>query len=111
MCYCVSLIVTGVSERLRRNVYNGFEENSGDFTVIYEWSLQWNKKMGTFLTSQEKGRIDNCKKQASKIKADVIIKSLVLEFWTPCGLCYVFMLTLKMSASCGYCIHVSVVLI
>ncbi|KAI4804081.1 hypothetical protein KUCAC02_025723 [Chaenocephalus aceratus] len=54
---------TGVSERLRRNVYNGFEEHSGDFTVIYEWSLQWNKKMGTFLTSQEKGRIDNCKKQ------------------------------------------------
>ncbi|KAK1894495.1 eIF-2-alpha kinase GCN2 [Dissostichus eleginoides] len=53
----------GVSERLRRNVYYGFEENSGDFTVIYEWLLQWNKKMGMFLTSQEKGRIDNCKKQ------------------------------------------------
>ncbi|KAF3844746.1 hypothetical protein F7725_007909 [Dissostichus mawsoni] len=29
-----------------RNVYYGFEENSGDFTVIYEWLLQWNKKMG-----------------------------------------------------------------
>ncbi|XP_063764611.1 eIF-2-alpha kinase GCN2 isoform X3 [Eleginops maclovinus] len=53
----------GVSERLRREVYYGFEANSGDFAVIYEWSLQWNKKMGNFLTSQEKGRIENCKKQ------------------------------------------------
>ncbi|XP_045917839.1 eIF-2-alpha kinase GCN2 isoform X2 [Micropterus dolomieu] len=53
----------GVSERLGRNVYYGFEANSGDFAVIYEWSLHWNRKMGKFFTSQEKGKIDNCKKQ------------------------------------------------
>uniref|UniRef100_A0A665VKM8 non-specific serine/threonine protein kinase n=2 Tax=Echeneis naucrates TaxID=173247 RepID=A0A665VKM8_ECHNA len=51
------------NERLGRNVYNGFEANSGDFAVIYEWSLRWNKKMGKFFTSQEKGKIENCKKQ------------------------------------------------
>ncbi|KAF3701327.1 eIF-2-alpha kinase GCN2 [Channa argus] len=53
----------GVSERLGRNVYYGFEANSGDFAVIYEWSLHWNKKMGKFFTTQEKGKIENCKKQ------------------------------------------------
>ncbi|KAG8013633.1 eIF-2-alpha kinase GCN2 [Nibea albiflora] len=56
----------GASERLRRNVYYGFEANSGDFAVIYEWSLRWNKKIGKFFTTQEKGRIENCKKQASR---------------------------------------------
>ncbi|XP_067471062.1 eIF-2-alpha kinase GCN2 [Thunnus thynnus] len=53
----------GVSEKLSRNVYYGFEANSGEFAVIYEWSLHWNKKMGKFFTSQEKGKIENCKKQ------------------------------------------------
>ncbi|XP_028251384.1 eIF-2-alpha kinase GCN2 [Parambassis ranga] len=53
----------GVSERLGRNVYYGFEANSGDFAVIYEWSLHWNKKMGKFFTSQEKEKIEGCKKQ------------------------------------------------
>uniref|UniRef100_A0A3Q0S793 non-specific serine/threonine protein kinase n=1 Tax=Amphilophus citrinellus TaxID=61819 RepID=A0A3Q0S793_AMPCI len=53
----------GESERFDRNVYYGFEVNSGDFAVIYEWSLQWNKKMSKFFTSQEKGKIENCKKQ------------------------------------------------
>ncbi|XP_059209001.1 eIF-2-alpha kinase GCN2 isoform X2 [Centropristis striata] len=53
----------GASERFRRNVYYGFEANSGDFAVIYEWSLLWNKKRSKFFTSQEKGRIENCKKQ------------------------------------------------
>lgn len=53
----------GVSERLGRSVYYGFEVNSGDFAVIYEWSLHWNKKIGKFYTSQEKGKIENCKKQ------------------------------------------------
>ncbi|XP_068195813.1 eIF-2-alpha kinase GCN2 [Antennarius striatus] len=53
----------GVSERLGRNVYYGYESNSGDFAVIYEWSLRWNRKMGKFFTSQEKGRIESCKKQ------------------------------------------------
>uniref|UniRef100_A0A671XE93 eIF-2-alpha kinase GCN2 n=1 Tax=Sparus aurata TaxID=8175 RepID=A0A671XE93_SPAAU len=50
-------------ERLSRSVYYGFEANSGDFAVIYEWSLHWNKKMGKFFTSQEKERIETCKKQ------------------------------------------------
>ncbi|XP_070835597.1 eIF-2-alpha kinase GCN2 [Chaetodon trifascialis] len=53
----------GASERLGRSVYYGFEANSGDFAVIYEWSLRWNRKMGKFFTSQEKGRIESCKKQ------------------------------------------------
>ncbi|XP_076017704.1 eIF-2-alpha kinase GCN2 [Genypterus blacodes] len=53
----------GVSERVSRSVYYGFEAISGDFVVIYEWSLCWNKTMGKFFTSQEKGKIDNCKKQ------------------------------------------------
>lgn len=68
VCALVSsfVILTGASERLRRNVYYGFEANSGDFAVIYEWSLRWNKKMGKFFTTQEKGRIENCKKQASR---------------------------------------------
>lgn len=62
----VFMFLTGVSERLGRNVYYGFEANSGDFTVIYEWSLRWNKKMGKFLTNQERGKIETCKKQASR---------------------------------------------
>ncbi|KAK7904976.1 hypothetical protein WMY93_017583 [Mugilogobius chulae] len=53
----------GVSERLGRSVHYGFEVNSGDFVVIYEWSLSWNKKVGKFFTSQEKAKIENCKKQ------------------------------------------------
>lgn len=53
----------GVSDRLGRNVHYGFEANSGDFVVIYEWSLCWNKNMGKFFTSLEKGKIENCKKQ------------------------------------------------
>lgn len=60
------MILPGVSERLGRNVYYGFEANTGDFAVIYEWSLRWNKKMGKFFTSQEKAKIENCKKQASR---------------------------------------------
>lgn len=64
----------GVSERLGRHVYCGFEANSGEFAVIYEWALHWNKK-SKFFTSQEKGRIEACKKQASTdcMKVDVII--------------------------------------
>ncbi|CAI5696843.1 unnamed protein product [Oreochromis niloticus] len=53
----------GVSERFGRNIYYGFEVNSGDFAVIYEWSLQWKKKTSKFFTTQETGRIENCKKQ------------------------------------------------
>uniref|UniRef100_A0A3P9Q7R6 eIF-2-alpha kinase GCN2 n=1 Tax=Poecilia reticulata TaxID=8081 RepID=A0A3P9Q7R6_POERE len=59
----VCLFLTGESERLGRSVYCGFEANSGEFSVIYEWSLRWSKKMGKFFTSQEKGKLEGCKKQ------------------------------------------------
>lgn len=62
---CVYDILTGVSQHLGRDVYNGFETNSGEFVVIYEWTLHWNKKMGKLFTCQEKDKIDNCKKQVS----------------------------------------------
>uniref|UniRef100_A0A3Q2QQ59 non-specific serine/threonine protein kinase n=1 Tax=Fundulus heteroclitus TaxID=8078 RepID=A0A3Q2QQ59_FUNHE len=53
----------GQSERLGRSVYCGFEVNSGEFSVIYEWSLRWSKKMSKLFTSQEKEKIEGCKKQ------------------------------------------------
>ncbi|XP_028293458.1 eIF-2-alpha kinase GCN2 [Gouania willdenowi] len=53
----------GGGEQLGRQVYYGFEANSGEFVVIYEWSLRWSKKIGKFFTSQEKAKIENCKKQ------------------------------------------------
>ncbi|CAL8286275.1 unnamed protein product [Lota lota] len=53
----------GRSERLGRSVYYGLEAHSGDFVVVYEWALQWNKKMGKFFTEQEKSKIEYCKKQ------------------------------------------------
>uniref|UniRef100_A0A8C8FC74 eIF-2-alpha kinase GCN2 n=1 Tax=Oncorhynchus tshawytscha TaxID=74940 RepID=A0A8C8FC74_ONCTS len=60
VCY-VSL--AGESERLGRNVYNAFDATNGEFAVVYEWILRWNKKIGKFFTSEENGKIDNCKKQ------------------------------------------------
>jgi len=62
---CCTCFTAGESERLGRSVYYGFEAHSGDFVVIYEWAVQWSKKMGKFVTSQEKSKIENCKKQAS----------------------------------------------
>ncbi|XP_028823379.1 eIF-2-alpha kinase GCN2 isoform X2 [Denticeps clupeoides] len=53
----------GESERLGRSVYYAFETTTGDFAVVYEWTLRWNKKMGKFLTSQEQEKIEKCKKQ------------------------------------------------
>ncbi|XP_018086600.1 eIF-2-alpha kinase GCN2 isoform X2 [Xenopus laevis] len=53
----------GKDELLGKSVYNGLEIASGNFVVIYEWVLQWQKKMGKFLTNQEKEKIDKCKKQ------------------------------------------------
>lgn len=70
---------TGVSERFGRNIYCGFEVNSGEFAVIYEWSLQWNKKMSKFFTTQERGRIENCKKQASREEGGLFIKNLLIK--------------------------------
>ncbi|XP_062863394.1 eIF-2-alpha kinase GCN2 [Trichomycterus rosablanca] len=53
----------GESERLGRSVYNGLNATSGEFVVVYEWILCWNKKIGKFFTTQEKEKIDKCKKQ------------------------------------------------
>ncbi|XP_072120701.1 eIF-2-alpha kinase GCN2 isoform X3 [Mobula birostris] len=53
----------GESENLSRSVYNAFEELTGNFVMIYEWVLQWQKKMGKFLTSEEKDKIEECKKK------------------------------------------------
>ncbi|XP_006275944.1 eIF-2-alpha kinase GCN2 [Alligator mississippiensis] len=50
-------------EQLGKSVYNALEIRSGDFVLVHEWVLQWQKKMGRFLTSQEKEKIDKCKKQ------------------------------------------------
>ncbi|KAG5266200.1 hypothetical protein AALO_G00250890 [Alosa alosa] len=53
----------GESDRLGRSVYYAFEATTGDFAIVYEWTLCWSKKMGKFLTSQEKEKIEKCKKQ------------------------------------------------
>ncbi|KAF6129829.1 eukaryotic translation initiation factor 2 alpha kinase 4 [Phyllostomus discolor] len=50
-------------EQLGKLVYNALETASGSFVLLYEWVLQWQKKIGPFLTSQEKEKIDKCKKQ------------------------------------------------
>lgn len=48
-------------------MYYAFEATTGDFAVVYEWTLRWSKKMGKFLSSQEKEKIDKCKKQVSSV--------------------------------------------
>ncbi|XP_072425462.1 eIF-2-alpha kinase GCN2-like isoform X2 [Chiloscyllium punctatum] len=53
----------GENEQLNRSVYYGLEELTGNFVVIYEWVLQWQKKMGKFLTSEEKDKVEKCRKQ------------------------------------------------
>lgn len=53
----------GKSEHSGRSVYYAFNSTSGDFAVVYEWILCWNKTVGKFFTSQEKEKIDKCKKQ------------------------------------------------
>lgn len=50
-------------EQLGKLVYNALETATGSFVLVYEWVLQWQKKIGPFLTSQEKEKIDKCKKQ------------------------------------------------
>uniref|UniRef100_A0A672JYD7 Eukaryotic translation initiation factor 2 alpha kinase 4 n=1 Tax=Sinocyclocheilus grahami TaxID=75366 RepID=A0A672JYD7_SINGR len=56
----------GESERLGRSVYYAFNSTSGDFSVVYEWILRWNKTVGKFFTSQEREKIEKCKKQQLK---------------------------------------------
>uniref|UniRef100_A0A4W4E1H0 Protein kinase domain-containing protein n=1 Tax=Electrophorus electricus TaxID=8005 RepID=A0A4W4E1H0_ELEEL len=53
----------GESERLGRSVYYALNATSGEFGVVYEWILHWSKKMGKFFTTQEKEKIEKCKKQ------------------------------------------------
>nr|XP_004660829.2 eIF-2-alpha kinase GCN2 [Jaculus jaculus] len=53
----------GSDEHLGKLVYNALETATGSFVLLYEWVLQWQKKMGPFLTSQEKEKIDKCRKQ------------------------------------------------
>ncbi|KAM3917996.1 eIF-2-alpha kinase GCN2 [Leptodactylus fuscus] len=52
----------GKDDLLGKSIYNGLEMASGHFVVIYEWVLQWQKKMGKFLTNPEREKVDKCKK-------------------------------------------------
>lgn len=58
-----SVYCAGNDEQLGKLVYNALETATGSFVLLYEWILQWQKKMGPFLTTQEREKIDNCKKQ------------------------------------------------
>ncbi|NXL88182.1 E2AK4 kinase, partial [Alectura lathami] len=53
----------GKDEQLGKSVYNALEIHTGDFVLIYEWVLQWQKRMGKFLTTHEIEKIEKCKKQ------------------------------------------------
>ncbi|XP_052638404.1 eIF-2-alpha kinase GCN2 isoform X3 [Harpia harpyja] len=53
----------GKDEQLGKSLYNALEIRSGDFVLIYEWVLHWQKKMGRFLTTHEIEKIEKCKKQ------------------------------------------------
>uniref|UniRef100_A0A8C7EAW7 non-specific serine/threonine protein kinase n=1 Tax=Nothoprocta perdicaria TaxID=30464 RepID=A0A8C7EAW7_NOTPE len=53
----------GKDEQLGKSVYNGLEIRSGEFVLVYEWVLQWQKKMGKFLTTHEIEKIEKSKKQ------------------------------------------------
>ncbi|KAJ8290413.1 hypothetical protein GJAV_G00012550 [Gymnothorax javanicus] len=61
----------GGSKKLGRSVYYGFEATTGDFVVVYEWILRWNKKMGKFFTSQEREKIEKCKKQIQGVECEL----------------------------------------
>ncbi|XP_073683302.1 eIF-2-alpha kinase GCN2 isoform X1 [Garra rufa] len=58
------------SERLGRSVYYAFNSTSGDFAVVYEWILRW-KSIGKFFTSQEKEKIEKCKKQIQGAESEL----------------------------------------
>ncbi|XP_062973789.1 eIF-2-alpha kinase GCN2 [Elgaria multicarinata webbii] len=57
-------------EQLGKSVYNALEMCTGNFVIVYEWVLQWQKKMGKFLTSQEKEKVEKCKKQIQGAEAE-----------------------------------------
>ncbi|XP_075388029.1 eIF-2-alpha kinase GCN2 [Tenrec ecaudatus] len=60
----------GSDEQLGKFIYNGLETGAGSFVLLYEWVLQWQKKMGPFLTSQEQEKIEKCKKQIQGAEAE-----------------------------------------
>lgn len=68
-----SVLCAGSDEQLGKLVYNALETATGSFVLLYEWVLQCRKKMGPFLTSQEREKIDKCKKQVGKVKVVVHI--------------------------------------
>ncbi|XP_031435954.1 eIF-2-alpha kinase GCN2 [Clupea harengus] len=61
----------GESDRLGRSVYYAFDITNGDFAVVYEWTLHWSEKMGKFLTSQEREKIEKCKKQMHSAESEL----------------------------------------
>ncbi|KAM6202509.1 eIF-2-alpha kinase GCN2 [Rhynchocyon petersi] len=60
----------GSDEQLGKCIYNALETASGTFVVLYEWVLRWQKKVSPFLTSQEREKIDKCKKQIQGAEAE-----------------------------------------
>lgn len=60
-------VCAGKDEQLGKSVYNALEIHSGDFVLIYEWVLHWQKKMGKYLTTQEIEKIEKCKKQVMPV--------------------------------------------
>ncbi|XP_020953545.1 eIF-2-alpha kinase GCN2 isoform X3 [Sus scrofa] len=62
----------GSDEQLGKLIYNALETATGSFVLLYEWVLQWQKKMGPFLTSQEKEKIDKCKKQLRRYATQLL---------------------------------------
>lgn len=75
----ISFQCAGSDEQLGKLVYNALETATGSFVLLHEWVLQWHKKMGPFLTSQEKEKIDKCKKQVG-IQDGSLSKRTNLEF-------------------------------
>ncbi|TSO67491.1 eIF-2-alpha kinase GCN2 [Bagarius yarrelli] len=75
----------GESKRLCRSVYNALNATTGDFAVVYEWILRWNRKIGKFFTSQEKEKIEKCKKQIHGAESEL---NSLLKLDHPNLVCY-----------------------
>ncbi|KAI5102181.1 eIF-2-alpha kinase GCN2, partial [Silurus meridionalis] len=75
----------GKSERLGRSVFYALNATSGEFAVVYEWMLCWNKKIGKFFTSQEKEKIEKCKKQIHGAESEL---NSLLKLDHPNLVCY-----------------------
>ncbi|XP_075470288.1 eIF-2-alpha kinase GCN2 isoform X3 [Ascaphus truei] len=66
----------GKDEQLGKSIYNGLEIVSGNFVIIYEWVVEWQKKMGTFLTNEEREKVEKCKRkiQGTETEFNSLIK-------------------------------------